>query len=152
MGSAPLGCAIPTPPSGLNAPRPLDRPLHRRWAPLLARGPGFLPTPTPAGTHAVGSKGNVTASLALDGPVAPSAPLSQFRRHVVDQRPPLVTTLFASLHRSIAKAFTPIQPSPHGHSPPSPHATFYSNLAGLCFGTSPLARETLPFPGDCQWT
>ena len=95
-----MGRAIPTPPSGLvPGLDPVARPpLHRR-APLSARGSGFIPTPTPAGTHAVGSKGNVITSFALDGPVAPSAPLSQFCRHIVDRHPPFVTTPLASLHR-----------------------------------------------------
>jgi len=113
---------FPLPPSGLiPSLDPVDRPpLHRR-APLLARGSGFLPTTV--GTHTVGSKGNIITSFALDGPVAPSAPLSQFHWHIVNRRPPLVTTPVASLHRSRAMAFTPFQPSPPGRSPPSPRAS-----------------------------
>ena len=134
--------AVPFPlhPSGLvPGLDPVDRPpLHRR-APLSARGLGFIPTPTPAGTRVVLTMGNVTASFALDGLVLGSTPLSQFCWHVVDRQPPLVTTPVASLHRSRATAFTTLQPSPHGRSPLSPHASFSeTNSQGRAFGSPPL--------------
>ena len=78
VGSVPLGHAIPTPPSGLDVPRPLDQPSSQTGPPDCV-GP-WDPSHHTAGTRVELTKGNVIASFALDGPVASSAPLSQIRR------------------------------------------------------------------------